>query len=128
MTGPLQTCCQLSLSRGDRRGSNLEFHLIPNKNSEEFCWQLRGVASPWAVAIRSCTKAQLVISAEQNTDHWTGVRQLFLRLFQLAQQCPHQSPNAFFIRQLLQPPMCQCLSQQLNNLEKHHTSQLLMIS
>ena len=70
-------------------------HMVLNKSSEEFCWHLRGVASSWAVAIRSFTKAQLVISAEQDTDHWAGVRQLF----QFVQQRAHQYPNACLIIQ-----------------------------
>ena len=74
-------------------------HMVLNKSSEEFCWHLRGVASSWAVAIRSFTKAQLVMSAEQNTDHCTGVRQLF----QIAQQRSHQYPNACFVIQPHEP-------------------------
>ena len=75
------------------------FHMVLSKSGEEFCWQLRGVASSWAMVIRSFTKAQLVISAEQGADHWTGVRQLF----HFAQQRAHQYPNACFIIQPHQP-------------------------
>jgi len=74
-------------------------HMVFNKSSEEFCWQLRGVATSWALATRSFTKAQLVITAEQHTDHLAGVRQLF----QFAQQRSHQYPNACFVIQPHQP-------------------------
>ena len=101
-------CCQLSLFRDDRRTCAVQgwnalltevLHMVLNGSSEEFCWQLRGMASSWAVAIRSFTKAQLVISAEQNTGHWAGVGQLF----QFAQQRSHQYPSASFIIQPHQP-------------------------
>ncbi len=77
------------------------FHMVLRKSSEEFCWQLRGVASSWAVSVRSFTKANLVIRirAEQDTDHCAGVKQLF----QFARQRAHQYPNACLIIQTHQP-------------------------